>query len=272
MAQKILIPDPEFTNVYEVGMIADGVTGVPWSSVNPMPVVLTTGPGSSPPLFVYFNYVALHSGTGYTAGDFLQQIEEWDVNVNPAVYMNTIWRNITAETTLPAPPLPGDISPISSSVATVTVSNFPAVQTVAVNNFPSTQAISAASLPLPTGASTVAAQNSQTTILSQIDADIVTQDRPVALGGGSGNATVVASATDYAILTTNTARKLFAFGNNDPVANIWVCFTGLAYSGGTYAGFKVRPGGSILFDESVPTAAMHIASDTAGALYALLEA
>lgn len=55
----------------------------------------------------------------------------------------------------------------------VSVSNFPATQpvsgTVAVSNFPATQPISATSLPLPTGASTLAAQTTGNTSLASID-------------------------------------------------------------------------------------------------------
>lgn len=55
---------------------------------------------------------------------------------------------------------------------TVSVSNFPATQpvsgSVSVSNFPATQAVSAVSLPLPTGASTLAEQQTQTTAIGSL--------------------------------------------------------------------------------------------------------
>ena len=68
------------------------------------------------------------------------------------------------------------VNPSGALVADVTgsvsVSNFPATQpvsgSVSVSNFPATQPISAAALPLPSGASTLAEQQTQTTAIGSL--------------------------------------------------------------------------------------------------------
>jgi hypothetical protein len=420
MAQKIFPGQREFGNVYEIVLLADAETGQPWSHDNPMPVVGMSGPGGAFPQFVYQAYIAVASGAGYSEGDFLQQIEEWDVTTSPASYINTIWRNITTEFTLTSPPPASNVAPIAGSASSVVVTNFPATQAISGNvGILGTVPVSAASLPLPTGAATVTAQNSQTTLLGQIDTDLVTMSgaggtgitqpaggtglqgwlsgilnalrgvistsrtwtlgsgtdsvtvagtvavsalpalpagsnaigtvsvtnfpstqtvagvvsvsnfpatqpvsgtlnignnpgvqglaaagaavsgNPVLMGGTdgtnaralfvdttgravvssaltpsgtSGTAAVVAAATDYVLVGANATRRIFAISNNHATAILYVNFVGAAYLSGNYAGFPIHPLGSILLDVAVPNTTVHVASDTAGCPYTLVEA
>lgn len=137
--------------------------------------------------FSYINWIATANGTGYVTNDYLQQVDEYNVNVTPAQYLGTTWRNITQSTTLSSAPTAGTYIPVSSVVSTVNVNNFPAVQ-----------AISATALPLPTGAATSANQSSEITLLTSIAADIS------ALGGIQN--TLIAG--QKAIATTGTAVQL----------------------------------------------------------------
>ncbi len=70
------------------------------------------------------------------------------------------------------------ITAMPAITGAVDVNNFPATQpvsgTVDVGNFPATQAVSVAVLPLPTGASTLAEQQSQTTLLGAIATNTAT--------------------------------------------------------------------------------------------------
>ena len=137
--------------------------------------------------FSYLNWVATANGTGYVTNDYLQQIDEYNVNVVPAQYLGTTWRNISQGTTLSSAPTPGTYIPVSSIISTVSVNNFPAVQ-----------AMSAASLPLPSGAATSALQTTGNASLASIATSVA--------GMGGIQNTLIAG--QKAIATTGTAVQL----------------------------------------------------------------
>lgn len=145
------------------------------------------GPQLADTQFTYINWIAIGVGTGYAIGDYLQQIDEYDVSQVPAVYLGTTWRNITQGTTLSSPPTVGTIQPVDKAVNNVYVTNFPAVQ-----------AISATALPLPSGASTAALQTTGNSTLTSINSGIA------ALGGTQLSVT----SGQTKIATTGTAVQL----------------------------------------------------------------
>lgn len=196
MAQKVPTGDTtDFTNVHEVVMLADAVTGEPYSAENPVPVTFAVGP-DSPPSLVYQSFIVTVAGTGYAVGDFLIQIDEWDISTTPPTWKSTVWRNITTGVTLVTPPPPTSVSPIAGSASSVVVTNFPA-----------TQAVSIASLPLPAGAATVAAQNSQTALLAQIEFN-------AAPGGFAVTpASAAVTSSSAIVVAANAARKRMVITN-----------------------------------------------------------
>ena len=60
------------------------------------------------------------AGTGYAIGDFIDQVDEWNITVTPAVWTATTWRNITQGTTLATAPNIANLIPVSSTASTVT--------------------------------------------------------------------------------------------------------------------------------------------------------
>lgn len=74
----------------------------------------------------------------------------------------------------------------------VTLASDQSALPVTVVNFPATQAITAASLPLPTGAATAAAQTAGNTSLANIDADIGAIGDVAAAAEGTGNYSIIA--------------------------------------------------------------------------------
>jgi hypothetical protein len=145
------------------------------------------GPQLADTQFSYMNWVATANGTGYVTGDYLQQIDEYDVSQTPAAYLGTTWRNVTQGTTLSTPPTAGTITPVDQIIKNVFVTNFPAVQ-----------AISATALPLPAGASTSALQTAGNATLTSINSAVA------ALGGTQLSVT----SGQTKIATTGTAVQL----------------------------------------------------------------
>lgn len=95
---------------------------------------------------------------------------------------------------------------------------------VSVSNFPATQPISATSLPLPSGASTLAEQQSQSTYLSSIDGQTLTTSLPVHTETSAfTSASFVVSGVDpiastVRALRVNSSDQLLTFIGNSFVA------------------------------------------------------
>jgi hypothetical protein len=81
------------------------------------------GGGGSNRAFVYLPFKAVNTGTGYTANDLIEQVEEFNTATSPSTYVDTLWRNLTKETTLSGAPLAADIVPVSATATSVSVSN-----------------------------------------------------------------------------------------------------------------------------------------------------
>lgn len=79
---------------------------------------------------------------------------------------------------------------------------------VTVGNFPATQAVSAASLPLPTGAATSAAQATGNTSLANLDADVGATTDAAALADGTGNYSLVAGVKRALLNWANLLARL----------------------------------------------------------------
>ena len=105
---------------------------------------------------------------------------------------------------------------------------------VAVTNLPAAQAISAASLPLPTGAATAAAQASAQTTLSAISAQL-----PASLGAKTGAASLsltpasdLANAEPAGVAVTGTAMPAGGVGLTGWLSAIYrACSEGAAVAG-----------------------------------------
>ena len=97
-------------NVDVVVAAFDNGSGVPQivSVANPFPVT-SAGGASANRSFVYLPYKATATATGYNTGDLIQQIEEYNTATTPSTYVDTIWRNVTQETTLAGAPLAANI-------------------------------------------------------------------------------------------------------------------------------------------------------------------
>jgi len=186
--------------------------------------------------FSYINWIATVNGTGYNTNDYLQQVDEYNINVTPAQYLGTTWRNITQGTTLSSTPTPGTYIPVSSIISTVSVNNFPAVQ-----------AISATALPLPTGAATSANQTSEIALLTSIAADVS------ALGGGqntilSGQKTIAVTGTAVQLGSGALVNGVIITANINNTAPISVGPSGVNNTQtGSGNGYILQPGTSIAY-------------------------
>jgi hypothetical protein len=84
------------------------------------PVNVNVVNGGSQLQFVVSSYKAIAAGAGYSVGDLIDQIDEYNVTTNPATYVATTWRNITTDATI-ATPVAADIIPLSSVASSVTI-------------------------------------------------------------------------------------------------------------------------------------------------------
>jgi len=116
-------------NVDVVVAAFDNGSGVPQivSVANPFPVT-SAGGASANRSFVYLPYKATATATGYNTGDLIQQIEEYNTATTPSTYVDTIWRNVTQETTLAGAPLAANIVPVSATASAVSITNAPNVK------------------------------------------------------------------------------------------------------------------------------------------------
>jgi hypothetical protein len=194
------------------------------------------GPQQADTQFSYLNWVATANGTGYSTGDYLQQIDEYDVSVAPAVFLGTTWRNVSQSTTLTTPPTPGTVTPVDNTIKNVYVTNFPAVQ-----------AISATALPLPAGASTSALQTTANSTLSSINSGIA------ALGGTqlavtSGQKKIAVTGTAVQLGTGALVNGVVITANLNNSGPITVGPAGITNTqDGTGNGYMLYPGASMSY-------------------------
>ena len=186
--------------------------------------------------FSYINWIATANGTGYVTNDYLQQVDEYNINVTPAQYLGTTWRNITQGTTLSSAPTAGTYIPVSSIISTVSVNNFPAVQ-----------AISATALPLPTGAATSANQATEISYLTSIAASVA------GLGGGqntvlSGQKKIATTGTAVQLGSGALVNGVIITANINNAAPISIGPVGVNNTqDGTGNGYILNPGTSIAY-------------------------
>ena len=186
--------------------------------------------------FSYINWIATANGTGYVTNDYLQQVDEYNINVTPAQYLGTTWRNITQSTTLSSAPTAGTYIPVSSIISTVSVNNFPAVQ-----------AISATALPLPTGAATSANQATEISYLTSIAASVA------GLGGGqntvlSGQKKITTTGTAVQLGSGALVNGVIITANINNAAPISIGPVGVNNTqDGTGNGYILNPGTSIAY-------------------------
>lgn len=186
--------------------------------------------------FTYTNWVATANGTGYVTGDFLQQIDEYDVKVTPAAYLGTTWRNVSQNTTLSTPPTAGTISPVDTQIRNVYVTNFPAVQ-----------AISATALPLPAGAATSANQSSEITLLTGIKADLDLMGG-VQTSLATGQKKVAVTGTAVQIATGALLNGVVITANVNNANPISIGGVGVNNTqDGTGNGYILQPGASVSY-------------------------
>jgi len=72
--------------------------------------------------FAPTTWKAIASGPGYSIGDLIEQVDEFDLTQNPAVYLSTTWRNVTQNSALSAPTM-ANLVLASATAAAVTVTS-----------------------------------------------------------------------------------------------------------------------------------------------------
>jgi hypothetical protein len=117
----------------------------------------------------------------------------------------------------------GALTTESTVTGSVSVTNFPATQAVTGTFWQATQPVSAVSLPLPSGASTLAEQQAQSTTLSSIDSNTLATSLAVQTETSAFNtASAVVSGIDptgstVRALRVNTNNQLLTFIGNSSI-------------------------------------------------------
>lgn len=109
-------PVPQGTHAEGVVLI-DPVTGQAYKA--------SSGTGGVTRAFITLSYKAIAAATGYAIGDFIQQVEEYNTSTTPSTYIDTVWRNMTQETTLAGAPVATNIVPISATASSVSITSPP---------------------------------------------------------------------------------------------------------------------------------------------------